>query len=77
MQNITGQVVDVKLASETDHSVLQEEIDHLQSTLDKLSDEVRIVNQYVLLTGVLNVFDALSATNFAAAWINSLLSSRR
>lgn len=42
MQHVTGQVVDVRLASDTDHSLLQEEIDHLRTTVDKLSDEVRL-----------------------------------
>lgn len=42
VQHVTGQVVDVRLASDTDHSLLQEEIDHLRTTVDKLSDEVRL-----------------------------------
>ena len=41
VQTVTGQVVDVKLASETDHSLLQDEVERLRATVDQLSTEVR------------------------------------
>lgn len=41
VQHITGQIVDVRLASEADHSLLQDEIDQLRGTVDKLTTEVR------------------------------------
>ena len=41
VQTVTGQVVDVKLASEADHSLLQDEVEQLRATVDQLSTEVR------------------------------------
>ncbi len=40
VQSVTGQIVDVRLASETDHSVLQDEIDNLRAKVDELTTEV-------------------------------------
>ena len=40
VQHVTGQIVDVKLASETDHSLLQDEIDQLRAQVDQLTAEV-------------------------------------
>ncbi|KAI0776213.1 FH2-domain-containing protein [Trametes elegans] len=39
VQHVTGQVVDVRLATDADHSLLQAEIDQLRATVDKLSAE--------------------------------------
>ncbi|CDO73783.1 hypothetical protein BN946_scf185015.g111 [Trametes cinnabarina] len=39
VQYITGQVVDVRLASDSNHSLLQDEIEQLRATVDKLTDE--------------------------------------
>ena len=41
VQHVTGQVVDVRLASETGHS-LQDEVDQLRATVDQLTAEVSI-----------------------------------
>ena len=40
VQSVSGQIVDVRLASETDHSVLQDEIDDLRAKVDELTTEV-------------------------------------
>ncbi|KAJ3004363.1 hypothetical protein NUW54_g4848 [Trametes sanguinea] len=39
VQHVTGQVVDVRLASDADHSLLQDEIEHLRTTVDQLTEE--------------------------------------
>lgn len=43
VQSVTGQIVDVRLASETDHSVLQDKIDDLRAKLNDLTTEVGLL----------------------------------
>ena len=40
VQHVTGQIIDVRPASDMDHSLLQDEMEQLRATVDKLSAEV-------------------------------------